>query len=387
VSFLRFLGPGKFRLGLIINPIAGVGGRYALKGSDGEAFLEALARGAELVSPKRASRFLRSLPNWSVSEILVPPGIMGEDVIKEFSSISWRTVDCVSPSKWPTEAIDTINCSIQMLYENIDLLVFVGGDGTARDVMKAIDKHVPVLGVPSGVKVYSSVFATSPESAAGVIASCSLSGCSLVEREVVDIDEEEFRRGRLSAKLYGYLLVPSSRGLVASSKEASVGAEEEKEAIAETVVELMKECTLYILGPGSTVKTIADVLGVEKTLLGVDAVHNGKVVGKDLDEEGLLRLLKTYEKAVIIVSPIGGQGFLFGRGNQQISPKVIEEVLRKSGREGILIVATKEKISKFKELLVDTGDPKVDEMLEGYYKVVVGYNKFKVMKVRAAYKS
>ena len=382
---LRTLGPKKLRIGLIINPIAGIGGRYALKGSDGEAFLKALAKGAKPVSPERARRFLISLNKDIVKEILVPPGIMGENAIKDLF-FPFRVINCVPRSKWPTEPSDTQTCSIVMK-DKIDILVFVGGDGTARDVLNAIDEELPVLGVPAGVKVYSSVFATSPETAAGVLMTCSQSGCILEEREVMDIDEEAFRQGRLIAKLYGYLLVPSTQGLVASSKEPTLGEEEEKKAIGETVAELMERCTLYILGPGTTVKAIADAIGVKKTLLGVDAVHDGKLVGEDLDEEGLLNLLKRYQRAVIVVSPIGGQGFLFGRGNQQISPKVIKTVLERSGKEGILIVSTKGKLSKVRELLVDTGDPEVDKMLEGYYKAVIGYNRFMMVKVRATFKN
>jgi predicted polyphosphate/ATP-dependent NAD kinase len=379
------LGPKRLRLGLIVNPAAGVGGRLALKGSDGEAFLKALAMGAELVAPQRAQRFVSFLSSWALEEVLVPPGIMGEDVIKKRQDIKWRVVDCVPPSKWPTEPSDTVSCAV-MMKDQVDLLVFVGGDGTARDVLTAIDKETPALGVPSGVKVYSSVFSESPESAAGIVTSCALSGCPLEEREVMDIDEEEFRRGRLVARLYGYMLVPRAEGLVRSSKEPSLGAEEEKRAIGETVAELMERCTLYILGPGSTVKAVADAIGVEKTLLGVDAVHNGALVGKDLDEKRLLELVRRYERTVIIVSPIGGQGFLFGRGNQQISPEVLRAVILRGGKRSILIVSTKEKLAKVKELLVDTGDPEVDEMLEGYYRAVIGYNRFKMVKVRAASK-
>ncbi len=383
LNVLKTLGPKKLNLGLIVNPIAGIGGKYALKGSDGEAFLKALAKGAELVSPKRAKRFVRSLSRFIVEEVLVPPGVMGEDIVKE-SGLPSKVVDCVSKSKWPTEASDTINCSL-MIKEKVDIIVFVGGDGTARDIFSSINRGIPALGVPAGVKVYSSVFATSPESAAGILSTCSTVGCMLEEREVMDIDEDAFRKGKLMARLYGYLLVPSARGLVASSKEPTLGEEEEKKAIGETVAELMEKCTLYILGPGSTVKAVADAIGVEKTLLGVDAVHNGKLIEKDLDENGLLKLLRKYRKVAIVVSPIGGQGFLFGRGNQQISPKVLRTVISKNGKEGILIISTRNKLAKISELLVDTGDPGVDKMLKGYYRVIVGYNRFKIIKVRPAF--
>ena len=165
-------------------------------------------------------------------------------------------------------------------------------------------------------------------------------------------------------------------GLVQAGKQA-VPAGDEAAGIGEYLAETMEECRLYILGPGTTVKAVADAIGVEKTLLGVDAVHNRALVGRDLDEEGLLRLLDRHPRAAIVVSPIGGQGFVFGRGNQQISPRVIRRV----GVENIIIVATPSKLRSLRVLRVDTGDPGLDRLLSGWRRVLTGYASYKLVRV------
>lgn len=364
-------------VGFIVNPLAGIGGRLGFKGSDGAYGLRALAMGAKLVSPERARVFLESLRPGV--RLLVPPGLMGFDVVRGTGhEVYAEVVRCVPARVWPTTAFDTRRCASQMAGMGVKLLVFVGGDGTARDIVDSVNRRIPVLGVPAGVKVYSSVFAVNPRAAARIVERFLEGLTPLVEREVLDIDEDEFRRGRLTVKLYGYLLVPQDEMLVESGKTVFTAAEDEEvEAIASYVVETMEPDTLYILGPGRTVEAIARKLGIEKTPLGVDAVYNGKLVGKDLDERGLLELLEKYPKAKIILSPIGGQGFILGRGNQQISP----EVIRRVGPKNIVIVATKAKLATFKTLKVDTGDEEVDRMLQGYTRVITGYYRETVVKV------
>ena len=365
------------KIGLIINPIAGLGGRLGFKGTDGAIAARALAMGAELVAPSRARLFLNSLsPKY---KILAPPGKMGlESVHGTPHEDNVEVVNCVGRRTWPTVAADTKRCALAMLDEGVDLLVFVGGDGTARDILDSIGVKLPALGVPSGVKMYSAVFAVNPRAAAR-IAEDYLEGLVDTDlKEVVDVDEEAFRRDELVIRVYGYLKVPQSELLVGIGKQPSGAAESsEAEAIAEYIVEGMENCTLYILGPGTTTAAIARRLGVEKTLLGVDAIHNGRLVGKDLNEAQLLEILDVYRRAFIIVSPLGGQGFLFGRGNQQISP----EVIRRVGVDNIIIVATKAKLSRLKTLRVDTGDDEVDAMLRGYRRVIVGYGEERVVRV------
>lgn len=368
------------RIGFIINPIAGMGGRVGLKGTDGEAYRIALEKGAKPVSPDRARVFLENL-NLDNIGFIVAPSIMGYDVVVK-TKHSRNIIEVVGRlESRVTTAEDTRRIAREMLSRNIDLLVFVGGDGTARDIMDAVDSKIPVLGVPSGVKVYSGVFAVNPVAAAKIVEAFVQGRASIVEEEVLDIDEEAFRRDELRIKLCGYMKTITAGDLLQPGKQPSISTceeEDNKKAIARTVAEEMEPDTLYILGPGTTIKAIADELGVEKTVLGVDAVYNKRLVGKDLDEKTLLRLLERYPRAKIIVTPIGGQGFIFGRGNQQISPEVIK---RAGGKENIIVVATRRKIQNLRVLRADTGDPEVDAMLKGYIRVVVDYNTTLVMKV------
>jgi predicted polyphosphate/ATP-dependent NAD kinase len=364
------------RIGFIVNPIAGMGGPVGLKGTDGDAYLEALRRGARPIAPLRALRFLRSLK--CRPELIVADGPMGLNIVREagLASLVSKIIDHVGEK---TSREDTVRIARKMK-STVDLLVFVGGDGTARDILDAVDKEIPVLGVPSGVKIYSAVFAVTPEAAARVVDAFCRGEATITEREVLDIDEEEFRRNRLRVRLYGYLLVPVAGDLVQPSKGVSLLAGDEAanaEAIARWIIDNMERNTLYLLGPGTTVKAVGDILGIDKTLLGVDAVYNGRLIGKDLDEKGILSLLGKYGSAYIIVTPIGRQGFIFGRGNRQFTPRV----LRRVGRDNIIVVATRRKISGLCCLRVDTGDPSVDRMLRGYIRVLVDYGYFVVKKV------
>jgi predicted polyphosphate/ATP-dependent NAD kinase len=226
--------------------------------------------------------------------------------------------------------------------------------------------------------MFSSVFALSPYAAAKMIDSYTEKS---IEKEVLDIDEDAFRDNRLSAMLYGYLKVPETEALLQEGKEPSNTSKpekENKEDIARYIVENMEKDTLYILGPGTTVKGITDELDVDKTLLGVDSIYDKELVGKDLNEKGLIELIKKYKKVKIIVTPIGGNGFIFGRGSKQITP----EILRSVGESNIIIVSTAGKISKLECLRVDTGDEEVDRMLRKFMKVITGSNEETITEVR-----
>jgi len=369
------------KLGLIVNPIAGMGGRVGLKGTDGRETLErARELGAVSTSPARAVEALRKLiPLRESIEVITYPHEMGEDEARE---CGFDPTIIGSATRGSTTPTDTIKAAKEMEELGVDLILFAGGDGTARDIYEAIDGRVPALGIPTGVKIQSGVFAINP-ARAGDLAAKYLGGepMDLRELEVMDIDEEAYRENRLSARLYGYLRVPYRETVIQSSKEASLGSEEiTLEAIASEVVEGMDDEHVYIIGPGTTTRPIAEALGLEKTLLGVDVVQGGKLVASDVNEEKILGLIEG-RKAKIIVTVIGGQGFVFGRGNQQISPRVIREV----GRENVIIVATPEKLAALKgrTLIVDTGDREVDMMLSGYHKVVTGYARRSVYKIRS----
>ncbi len=368
------------KIGFIVNPIAGMGGRVGLKGTDGEAYKKALTLGAQPIAPYRARRFLREYKRLGIEKyvkLYAAPHPMGSSIVEEEGIPYELTGELTSHETTPE---DTKNISRIMVNRGVDLIVFVGGDGTARDIIEAIDKRIPILGVPSGVKMYSPLFAITPEAAAQILEHYVKGNYRIEEVEILDIDEEAFRRDQLKIRLYGTALTIRVPELLQSSKEPTPNTNsirENQEAIARYVVENMEPDTLYILGPGTTVKAIADLLGVEKTVLGVDAVYNGKLVGKDLNEKQLLELVEKYKRVKIILTPIGGQGFLLGRGNQQISPEILERI----GKNNIIVVATRDKISKLRKLRIDTGDPRADEKLRGYIRVVVDYNEEVVLKI------
>lgn len=366
-------------LGLIVNPVAGLGGRVGLKGSDGaEIQRKALELGAIPQAHNRTVQALEVLKSMRDRlEVITYPGEMGEDAARE-GGFEPRVIGTIKPGETTQE--DTMKAALEMQRLNVDLLLFAGGDGTARDICNAVVQSLPVLGIPAGVKIHSAVFGTSPRSA-GDLAASYLAGkvSRLRESEVMDIDEEAFRQGILCARLYGYLRIPFRRRLVQSLKAASsAGEETSQRAIAAEVGDGMEDDYLYIIGPGTTTRAIASHMGLTKTLLGVDVVKGGELVAIDASESQLLELLQG-AKAKIVVTPIGGQGYIFGRGNQQISP----EVIRRVGKDNIIVVSTAEKVNSLggRPLRVDTGDRLLDEMLSGYIRVVVGYNEHTVYKV------
>jgi predicted polyphosphate/ATP-dependent NAD kinase len=376
------------RLGLIVNPVAGIGGRVGLKGSDGaEIQKKALELGAVPQSLNRAIQALERIKPVDDLEVITYPGEMGEDAARA-CGFEPTVIGSIKPGETTPE--DTRNAAREMRRLNVNLLLFAGGDGTARDIYNAIGERLPVLGIPAGVKIHSAVFGTNPLSA-GDLAVLYLQGkaASLREAEVMDIDEEAFRKGIVSAKLYGYLKVPFQRRLLQGLKTpSSPGEQAAMAAIAADVVSKMEDGWLYIIGPGTTTRAITSRLGLDKTLIGVDVVRGerreergergGRLVATDVNESQLLKLIEG-RKAKIVVTPIGGQGYIFGRGNQQISPEVIEKV----GKENILVVSTTEKIHSLggRPLWVDTGDWAVDRMLSGYIRVVTGYNEQIVYRV------
>jgi len=361
------------KLGLIVNPIAGMGGSVGLKGTDGDTYKKALKLGAKPTTPQRIEETL-ALVNRKDLYFIVAPGKMGANFIKTFDF----KYEVVSKIDTETNADDTKRIIREMVEKGIELLTFVGGDGTARDVYDVLGLTIPVVGIPSGVKMFSPVFALSTFAAAEIINNESE---QLTEKEVLDIDEEAFRENKIAAKLYGYLKVPKNITLLQAKKEpsnVSKSEEDMKEEIADYLMENLEKETLYILGPGTTLKTIADKMGVEKTLLGIDAVFNGELVGIDLNEKGLLTLIKMYNKSIIIVTPIGGNGFIFGRASKQFTP----EVLKLIGKENVTVVATEDKISRLECLRVDTGDVETDNNLRGHVKVNTGYKTEIIIEVK-----
>ena len=496
------------KLGLIINPIAGMGGTVGLKGTDG-VLSEAIARGAAPHATEKTIRALRKLlPLIQDAEeelaeakgvkatsekeagteadkltIITCGGDMGETVLLEFlamelsdskAKLSYEVV--YTPPNIKKSADDDSLNSASIEYKNMtcaedtiagakaiaaagaDIIAFVGGDGTARDIYEAVSESLPVLGIPAGVKIYSPVYAQSPEKA-GELLRLYLRGQTIFtkETEVLDINEEDYRNDIINTSVYGYLRVPYERRFLQSRKAPSPMSEEARQrAIAAYVAEEImqsssqdvsknnadnaeiEEDTYYIIGPGSTTRCLADYLGVENTLLGVDIVHCKqtatktdttiatktaiKTVVKDATEQEILAYLEanpnklkagqtadsdkkeagrtadsdkpvanrdtmsskpttpSAKQVKLIITPTGGQGYLLGRGNQQISGQVIKKLKKNNKKSNILVIATPEKLAGLlgNPLRVDTGDFEADELLKGYIRVVTGYREIQM---------
>jgi predicted polyphosphate/ATP-dependent NAD kinase len=368
----------KKTVGFIVNPVAGMGGAVGLKGTDGKAILnKAISLGAKPIALQRAGTFLAELVAVKESmRLIVAAGCMGEDQAVKCGF----TFEVKGESKSETNSQDTQNVAKEMVKAGVDLLVFCGGDGTARDILNAVGLNVPVLGVPTGVKMHSAIFAVTPQAAARVALQYLWGGLPLHEAEVMDVNERAFREGRLSAELYGYMLSPFEPYLIQGNKLESPITEDEvrnQAAMAIFLIEEMKPDIVYIVGPGTTTRTIGDLLDQKKTLLGVDVFQNKRIIMNDANEKQVLEAIKG-NAARIIVTPIGGQGFIFGRGNQQISSKVIRQV----GLVNIVVVATKSKLDRLKSLRVDTGDPELDKEIRAHeINVVIDYKNIQKMAV------
>jgi len=345
------------RIGVVVNPIAGMGGRVGLKGTDGKVE-EAIERGAEPRAPDRAREALTALREAGEGVTLVTyGGVMGEDVAHE-AGFDPEVVGRPEGGVGDTGPADTREAVRAFVGAGVDLILFVGGDGTAVDVAETLedrDAETPILGVPAGVKVYSAVFAVTPRAAGEVAATFE----RVEAAEVNDIDEDDYREGEVRTDLRAVARVPVDDRRQAS-KQLGGGT---VEGIAEGFAATVEEGRTYVLGPGSTVGAIKEELGFEGSPLGVDVWRDGEVLVRDAAESDILGALG--EDNTVVVSPIGGQGFIFGRGNQQISPAVI----RKSEIE---VVASRRKLDGTGVLRVDTGDSELDDQLRGWMRVRVG---------------
>ena len=362
----------KIRIGLIINPYAGIGGAVGLKGSDGAAIVEqALALGAQKRAAERVAITLAHLQPWaSAIEWFAWGGEMGE---RSLQAAGFAVQVAGHPSSERTTADDTVQAACALRDLGVDVLLFAGGDGTARDIVRAVGSSVLVLGIPAGVKIHSGVYAVHAKGAAEIIIRM-IKGelVSMMEGDVRDIDEEAFREGRVQARHFGELRVPAEGRYLQHVKCG--GREVEAlvlDEIAAFITEHFEPDTLYIVGPGTTTKAVFDHLGLPKTLLGVDLLLNAELVRADATEQQILEW-QTRFPSRIVVTLIGGQGHVFGRGNHQISPSVI----RNAGVEHIRVVATKSKLKELegRPLRVDTWDAALNQQLSGFMPVITGYD-------------
>ncbi|MEM5512494.1 ATP-NAD kinase family protein [Pseudoalteromonas sp. AS84] len=360
-----------FKLGLIVNPVAGLGGTVALKGSDGaHTAAKAIELGAEPKANSRTKAALEVLlPYKECLTIYTVNGDMGEQTAK---ALGFK-VEVVYNSAVITTPDDTEQAAKVLKDFGVDLVLFAGGDGTARNICHAIEDTIPVLGIPAGCKIHSGVYAITPK-AAGRVVEMLVKGelVTLADADVMDIDEDAFRQGTVKAKRYGEMQTPSEVRYMQAVKNGGKETDELVLAdIAAHVVSQMDEDTFYIMGSGSTVEAIMEEMGLENTLLGVDLIKDQTLVAQDLTAKQLFEL--THEQSTkLVITLIGGQGHIFGRGNQQLSPALIRAI----GKENIIVVATKTKLQALngRPLICDTGDGELDDELTGYIKVTTGFN-------------
>ncbi len=359
-------------IGLVVNPYAGIGGAQALEGSDGSAIREqALASGDELRAPGRVMRALEPLLNVAEQiHFLCWGGAMGADYC-EALGLSHELVGATGDGQ--SEADDTRAAVSSLQARSVDLLLFAGGDGTARDVLDALSPGQVALGIPCGVKMHSGVFAVSPEAAGELLLRLAHAGLvNLSLREVRDIDEDLLREGSVKTRFYGEMLVPEEGHFLQHTKIAGVESDElVARDIAESLLEEMEADVLYLIGPGSTTFAIKQAMGIDGSLLGVDVVQAGELLLADATAAQLEALDVENQRTRLIVTAIGGQGHVIGRGNLQLSPALLARL----GPESLCIVAGKGKISALggRPLLLDTNDAELDRAFSGYRRIITGY--------------
>ncbi len=369
-------------IGFLINPIAGMGGRVGLKGTDDLA-AEAARRGALPHAQDRAGEALGALKQ-HLDQAASPPkiewltcaGSMGADAL---AAAGFDAIEAVHRPAAASSAADTRAAVSAFLARGVDLVLFCGGDGTARDIAALTGTDTPILGIPAGVKMYSGVFGITPARTADTLWGFIEHG-GTTTADILDLDERRYRADEWAVRLHASATTPADRAHVQCGKLVIAAPDDDsvKHAIAEQLAEDIAPGTLVLLGPGSTVEAIARALGIDKTLLGIDAILDGRPAGRDLDERQIAELLIRHPRRMLVVSPIGAQGFVLGRGNQQLSPKVVRQI----GLDNIVVVATPAKLARTPVLRFDTGDSQLDADLlsRDYWPVVVGYRRLRMVK-------
>jgi len=381
------------RIGVLVNPDAGLGGRLGFKGTDGRAEEARLAGAKERAGPRMSNTLshifeLIKLNRCPEFELIICGGIMGIDWIQ---NIPFSNYKIIGDWKGNTSAKDTSK-AIELLLENdVDLILYAGGDGTTRDIVEKLESldasKTPLIGVPSGVKMYSGCFAEDTFAAAEVLVAWINGELGFSTTEVLDMDEESYRQGEWKIDMYGQAITPASPLWIQGSKHQiqAVGEDEILESLSEhiTDVYLSQENYVIVWGAGGSLNKISKSCGLGTTLLGIDVSRGNKMLGTDLSEKELLSILEEnlIEEIVLLLSPMGGQGFLIGRGNLQLSPRV----LRKIGIENIIGVATPAKLRSISRIRIDTGDSSLDDEIRDkkYIKMIQGYRTIKIVKIES----
>lgn len=363
------------RIGLIVNPVAGLGGPLAFHGSDGPLAGIALRAGAMPQAGERAKLALSELSACrSGFQLLTSSGAMGADPA---AAAGLSPLIIHSATTTDTTSKDTVAAALALLECGVNLLLFAGGDGTARDLLEVLSDRLPVVGIPTGVKMHSGVFASTPRAAGRLI-------CAVVSRRIdrstytlSDVIDREVENG--APRLYGAMMTPAEPWLLQPAK-AVLPHEEgaQLRSASRFLAERLREAPITLIGPGTTTLCVKDALQPGGSLLGVDAFAYGALLATDADEATLLSLVQAHQ-ARLLLGVIGGQGFLLGRGNQQISARVVRAV----GRDRVEVIAGAAKLAALPggRLRVDTGDTELDTLLAGFIPVHVAARRTMLMRI------
>jgi predicted polyphosphate/ATP-dependent NAD kinase len=372
------------KIGFVVNPVAGMGGKVGLKGTDG-VLKQAIKLGAKPVAPIKAEETIKEfISNYSKVEIqwFTCSGEMGADELEKAGITGMEII--YTPTAKNTTSIDTQNACKKFLEKQVDMILFCGGDGTARDIFEIVSTKIPILGIPSGVKMHSGVFGINTSASAKMLHEFVNKLLIIGDAEIMDLDEDRYRKGEWNIRLFGIAkgIVEPTYVQVGKTLFESVSDDEIKDELAEHILDEIEQNSdfLFLFGSGGTIDYIARKLDIKNTLLGIDAVYNKKVVDVDLNEKGILKLLEKYPRVKVILSPIGAQGFILGRGNLQLSPKVI----RKIGLDNIIVISTPSKLVSTPIIRVDTGDKKLDQLFveKEFIMIVIGYRLSRVVKIK-----
>jgi len=389
------------RLGLVVNPDAGLGGKLGFKGSDGRAE-EARAAGAQDRAGPRMNQCLTHLLNLTASslnrtntqlQLVVWGGRMGGTWVPELDESSPVSIELVGATPDSTTPQDTAQLVDDLLASGVEAILYAGGDGTTRDIVNALEAAGPeaqktaVIGVPGGVKMHSGCFATTPKAAAEVVLSFAIGDLRTAITEVMDLDETVYAKGEWKVRMYGEAWTPSSPRFMQGAKEQveRVSEEDTIEGLAHHVGTLFEDepDLMVVWGSGGTLRRMGEHLNLDLTLLGIDVQHAGTVY-TDLNETRLLEVIGAHlsdehRRVLLLLSPMGGQGFLIGRGNLQLSP----DVLRLIGHANILGVATPSKLIGLEAVRIDTGDETLDAEFQKkrFIKILQGFRTTRLIRV------
>ena len=397
------------RIGIVVNPDAGLGGRLGFKGSDGRA-AEARAAGAEdRAGPrmKLALEALQSLLSSSLNrsdvdlECLGWGGRMGGTWMTEPTEKMTFTSIGLTPTETSVE--ETSQLVRDLVGGGVEAILYAGGDGTTRDIANTLEsigkeaQEIPLIGVPGGVKMHSGCFATTPKAAAEVTLAFLLGDLRCAITEVMDLDEEIYQEGIWKVRMYGEAWTPSSPRFMQGAKEQVERTSESDtiEGLAQHVESLLssQDDLMVIWGSGGTLRRMGEFCGEELTLLGIDilgpAVNGERQSHTDLNEQQLLEVIAQHvdesgheRPRLLLLSPMGGQGFLIGRGNLQLSP----DVLRMIGIENILGVATPAKLIGLNAVRIDTGEVELDQVfqIKRFIKILQGFRTTRLIRIEEA---